>query len=436
MFHAYSPDINPAIKAEFAHAVYRFGHSMLDDTVARTNVDPATGAKTDNSLPLLTAFLNPPAYFNGGSAGSLSPERAAGSIIMGSSDQVGNELDEFMTETLRSNLLGLPLDLATLNLTRAREAGIPPLNDVRRQLFGQTNDGQLTPYTSWSDFGQHLKHPESLINFVAAYGTHPTIRDTGPDGMLGTAGRRDHRRGQARGGQGHREPDSGQSRRPPRRWWGTSRPTDATDFMLGTGAWATPAGGVTSTGLDGVDLWVGGLAENTSLFGGLLGSTFNYVFQSQLENLQDGDRLYYLARTPGLNLLSQLEGNSFGELIQRTTAGTHSLKADSFATADCKFQLATWTAPRPASRLTGRPSPTTRRPRATNRNCCSASPTARSSTSSTNSVNPSGINFQSVYNGTPGADRVYGGSDNDTFWGGTRQRRDRRRCRQRRRPRR
>ena len=39
-FHVYNPDINPAIQAEFAHAVYRFGHSMLDDDVARTNVDP------------------------------------------------------------------------------------------------------------------------------------------------------------------------------------------------------------------------------------------------------------------------------------------------------------------------------------------------------------------------------------------------------------
>ena len=58
-FHVYSPDINPAIEAEFAHAVYRFGHSMLDDTVARTNTS-AAGAKSDNSVPLLTAFLNPP----------------------------------------------------------------------------------------------------------------------------------------------------------------------------------------------------------------------------------------------------------------------------------------------------------------------------------------------------------------------------------------
>jgi hypothetical protein len=30
-FHVYHTDINPAITAEFAHAVYRFGHSMLDD---------------------------------------------------------------------------------------------------------------------------------------------------------------------------------------------------------------------------------------------------------------------------------------------------------------------------------------------------------------------------------------------------------------------
>ena len=47
---------------------------------------------------------------------------------MGSSDQVGNELDEFVTETLRNNLLGLPLDLAAINMTRARETGIPRLN--------------------------------------------------------------------------------------------------------------------------------------------------------------------------------------------------------------------------------------------------------------------------------------------------------------------
>ena len=113
---------------------------------------------------------------------------------------------------------------------------------------------------------------------------------------------------------------------------------DATTCPLG-GDWRN-VGGKTVTGLDDVDLWVGGLAEVTNLFGGLLGSTFNYVFQSQLEKLQDGDRFYYLNRTPGMNLRSQLEGNSFSELIMRNTDGTSTLKADAFSTADCKFQLA------------------------------------------------------------------------------------------------
>ena len=62
-FHVYNPDINPAIQAEFAHAVYRFGHSMLDDDVARTNEDP-DGAKTTTRCRCSTAFLNPPEFFD------------------------------------------------------------------------------------------------------------------------------------------------------------------------------------------------------------------------------------------------------------------------------------------------------------------------------------------------------------------------------------
>ena len=158
--------------------------------------------------------------------------------------------------------------------------------------------------------------------------------------------------------------------------------------MFGNGShWANDANGVTTTGLDNVDLWVGGLAEVTNLFGGLLGTTFNYVFQTPLENLQDGDRFYYLARTPGMNLRTQLEGNSFSELIQRNTDGTNTLKADAFATADCKFQLAhlepgtpvAGFQPSSAAHRTGRS--TTTRPRtATRTSCCCASRTARSST--------------------------------------------------------
>ncbi len=396
-FHVYTPDVDPAIKAEFAHAVYRFGHSMLDDEVARRNADGS-----NNSVPLLTGFLNPPEYFNGGSAGRLTPEQAAGSIIMGSSDQIGNELDEFVVETLRNNLLGLPLDLATLNMARARETGVPSLNGVRRQLHAATLDGQLAPYTSWADFGQNIKHAESLVNFVAAYGLHPSIT---------TATTLTGKRAAAKA---IVDPTTAPATDP------SLIPADAADFMFGAGTWTDTGNGTTSTGVDAVDLWVGGLAEKTNLFGGLLGSTFNYVFQNQLEDLQDGDRLYYLNRTVGMNLRTQLEGNSFAELIQRNTEGTNSLKADAFATADCRFQLAN---------LAGTPAGFTQfgstvadDPSTTGK--CDESvlllrkPDGTIQYRATNAIDPPGINGQGVYNGTDAVDRIWGGNDNDTFWGG------------------
>ncbi|WP_295694758.1 fibronectin type III domain-containing protein [Lapillicoccus sp.] len=367
--------------------------------MARTNESTATDGtvtKTDNSLPLLKAFLNPPAFFDGGSAGVLTPEAAAGSIVMGSSSQVGNELDEFVTETLRNNLLGLPLDLATLNMTRARDTGVPRLNEVRRQIFATTQDGQLTPYTSWSDVGQHLKHPESLVNFVAAYGHHPSITSATTLVAKRAAAKLIV------------NPDPADT-----------PPADAADFMYGTGTtWADDANGITTTGVDDVDLWVGGVAEITNLFGGLLGSTFNYVFQTQLEDLQDGDRLYYLARTPGLNLRTQLEGNSFSELIQRNTDNTNSLKADAFGTADCRFQLADLSGTAAGYAQFGAAvtdDPTT--------DCAEnllllRQPNGTIQYRQFNSVDPSGINGQAVYNGTGTSDRIYGGNDNDTFWGG------------------
>jgi Ca2+-binding RTX toxin-like protein len=183
--------------------------------------------------------------------------------------------------------------------------------------------------------------------------------------------------------------------------------------------WGNDANGVTNTGLDKVDLWVGGLAETTNLFGGLLGSTFNYVFQNQLEKLQDGDRLYYLNRTPGMNLRTQLEGNSFSELIMRNTDGTDSLKADAFATADCKFQLANLDGTAAGFALHGglvADDPTTTDCNETQ--LLLRQPNGTIQYRARNVVDPIGINGQAVYNGTGNADRIYGGNDNDTFWGG------------------
>ena len=286
-------ELNPAIYAEFAHAVYRFGHSMLTETISRTNDDGS-----DDSMSLLDGLPQPAGVHQ--RTGRSSPEQAAGRVVQGMSDQVGNELDEFVTDTLRNNLLGLPMDLAAINIARGRSEGVPPLNALRRTLHDKTNDGRLAPYTSWVDFGENLKHPESLVNFVAAYGKHPSIL-----AATTVAAKRAAARAIV-------DPQPGDV-----------APADAAAFMNATGAWTAA-----TSGLDDVDLWIGGLAETTDPFGGLLGSTFNYVFETQLTSLQNGDRLYYLARTPGMNLRTQLEGNSFAELIMRNTTGATRLRAD------------------------------------------------------------------------------------------------------------
>ncbi len=173
----YDVDLDPSIVAEFAHTVYRFGHSMLTETVDRFDANfnrrsPIRCTRPDDQqIGLIAAFLNPLAF----AASGPTPEEATGAIVRGMTRQVGNEIDEFVTEALRNNLVGLPLDLPAINIARGRDTGIPSLNAARRDFYEQTGDTELKPYTSWADLVQHLKHPESLINFIAAYGTHASI---------------------------------------------------------------------------------------------------------------------------------------------------------------------------------------------------------------------------------------------------------------------
>ena len=397
--------LDPAVYAEFAHTVYRFGHSMLDENLQRysiqkhflnadgTTTDTNTGlvnekagtpelglsfidnltgkptnsatdaggnANTANTLAglpvllnadgtqastdiaLLTAFTNPAAYLSAG-------HDAAGQLALGSVHQVGNEIDEFVTGTLRNNLLGLPLDLAALNIARGRSEGVPTLNLVRNEIYSQNHDATLKPYDNWHEFGQFLKHPESLINFVAAYGTDLSI--TGATTLLDkraaalqlvTLGENDANATAATG----------------------TAERNAYDFMHGLGGWAHDANDQRAahaivlnpdgsphlvngqpelavaqystgdiTGLDRVDMWIGGLAEKQNLHGGLLGSTFDFVFKLQMENLQDGDRLYYLPRIEGMHFSDQIENNSFAEMIMNATGIKH-LPASIFLTPE------------------------------------------------------------------------------------------------------
>lgn len=320
VFAGYDGTINPAITAEFAHVVYRFGHSMLNETVDRYDASFGLVNGDTEQVGLIEAFLNPLEFV----ASGVTHEEATGAIVRGMTRQAGNEIDEFVTEALRNNLVGLPLDLAAINIARGRETGIPSLNAARRDFFTNTSDSQLKPYESWVDFANSVRNPESVINFIAAYGTHSALRAADVDTM---ADKRAIATALVIGGNAVVNEGTSSQR------IFTANDDDRTDFLNSAGIYANLASGVTTTGVDAIDFWMGGLAEKQMPFGGLLGSTFNFVFETQMEQLQDGDRFYYLARTAGLNFLSELEANSFASLIMRNSDVTR-LPGDVFSTPD------------------------------------------------------------------------------------------------------
>ena len=288
-FANYDITINPNVTSEFANAVYRLGHSMLTDTV-----DMVNAAGQASSMSLVDAFLNPVAFSQIGAA----------DINKGMSRQEGNMVDEFVVDSVRNFLVGLPLDLAALNIARGRETGVPTLNLVRQDLFDQTGLTQLEEYSSWAGFAANLVHPDSIVNFIAAYARDAAIVE---QRSLGTTA-------------------------------GYAQARVLAEAKLSDSAFMNDGG---DQGFWDIDLWLGGLAEKKVLGAGtsegMLGSTFDFIFATQMIALQNGDRLYYLARLAG-NILDQAEQQTFADIVQRGSHATH-INGDTFGTADLYVEL-------------------------------------------------------------------------------------------------
>ena len=215
-----------------------------------------------------------------------------------------------------------------------------------------------------------MKYAESLINFIAAYGTHSLVEGLDTDGpgpdFAGSVNSRRTAADSIVNGSPH--PAGEPSMGPPTGPDGIElddpdtadidesadnldAPADGEDFLwsgsLGK-TWTAP-----QTGVDDIDLWMGGLAERTAPFGGMLGSTFNYIFETQLENLQNADRFYYLERLDGLNLLSATRSQLVRRADHAQHNGDRSRRADVFSRPDYVVQPATSSAT--SGPISGRP---------------------------------------------------------------------------------
>ena len=271
--------------AEFG-SVLKFVDSTYSESFNR--LDPNF---TATEIGIVDAFLNPLAYADGG----LTAEQRAGAVIRGLTRDVANEVDEFVVDALRD---AGPVDLAALAIQDGRDADLPSLNDARRAFHQTTGDSSLRAYTSWNDFAAHLRNPESIVNFIAAYGMHLTLT-----GTLRSATTR--RSTLVMGG--------AQSRR--------ARPSSTARLR--------------TTGVDDIDFWIGGLAEKQMPFGGILGSTFNHVFETQMEAVTYADRLHFVARTAGLDFGDEIANGSLPSCSWRTATPSTSPPTPSWRPATC-----------------------------------------------------------------------------------------------------
>jgi hypothetical protein len=111
------------ISNAFSSAAYRFGHSMVSDTLNLRNAD---GTLVDGKpMALSDAFFRPDTFDRVG----------VDAILRGMASNTAQAMDPEIVNSLRNLVMDGPgaprLDLAALNIARGRDHGLPTLNQAR-----------------------------------------------------------------------------------------------------------------------------------------------------------------------------------------------------------------------------------------------------------------------------------------------------------------
>ncbi|MDY7110420.1 MAG: peroxidase family protein, partial [Planctomycetota bacterium] len=284
----YKEDVDARISHEFAAAAYRFGHSLVSETL---RVEGPDGQMIE--VPLFDAFLNPTneaEAFTGALPPGYTPQpgyaqHGAAAILSGTATQPAEEVDLKIVDAIRNDLVRINADLFSFNVARGWDVGLGTLNQVRAGLAASTDRyiaeavgfaGDLSPYTSWEDFQARNGLSDTAMD---------QLREAYPDQVLDTP----------------EKIAAFQAVNP--------------DIALMDGE----NGAKIVKGIDRVELWVGGLAEKHVL-GGMVGQTFWVVLHEQFDRLQEGDRFYYIDRFDNFDFYGNFgEDTTFASILARTT---------------------------------------------------------------------------------------------------------------------
>lgn len=218
----YNPDINASIMNSFSTAAYRFGHSALSATLLR--LDSKGNEINAGNLDLREAFFSPSEIINEG----IEP------LLRGLARQKHQSIDVYIIDDVRNFLFGEPghggFDLASLNIQRGRDHGLPSYNDMREAVGLQRVDS-FSEITTDKDIQRRLS--ESYVT------------------------------------------------------------------------------------VDDIDLWIGGLAEDTYR-NSQLGRLFTKLIVLQFKSLRDGDRFWF-ERTLSEEEIREIKNTKLSDIIIRNT---------------------------------------------------------------------------------------------------------------------
>ena len=126
-YTGYNPERHPQLMNVFTAAAFRLGHTMLTTNLQRLDNDG--NVIPQGNMQLRDAFFNPFAIQE---TGGIDP------FLKGMAAQMQQLFDSKVIDDVRNFLFGPPgaggLDLASININRGRERGLPDFNTIRENF--------------------------------------------------------------------------------------------------------------------------------------------------------------------------------------------------------------------------------------------------------------------------------------------------------------